>query len=101
MSEEETGKVWRGVSEEIIVGMTEWRQQNPKSHLSGHRRRIGSTVSGTASTDVSRSSREQRQCRMGGRGRMGQCVRIVERQLQAKGKKAAQNCIREGGERSS
>jgi YgiT-type zinc finger domain-containing protein len=22
---------WRGISEEIIVGMTEWRQQNPKA----------------------------------------------------------------------
>ena len=31
MSKEEPGKVWRGVSEEIIVGMTEWRQQNPKA----------------------------------------------------------------------
>jgi YgiT-type zinc finger domain-containing protein len=31
MSKEETGKVWRGVSEEIIVGMSEWRQQNPKA----------------------------------------------------------------------
>lgn len=29
MSKEETGKGWRGISEEIIVGMTEWRQQNP------------------------------------------------------------------------
>jgi hypothetical protein len=24
-------KSWRGISEEIIVGMTEWRQQNPKA----------------------------------------------------------------------
>jgi len=24
-------KGWRGISEEIIVGMTEWRQQNPKA----------------------------------------------------------------------
>lgn len=31
MSKEESGKVWRGVSEEIIVGMSEWRQQNPKA----------------------------------------------------------------------
>jgi hypothetical protein len=31
MKLEETGKVWRGVSEEIIVGMSEWRQQNPKA----------------------------------------------------------------------
>ena len=31
MNKEEPGKVWRGVSEEIIVGMTEWRQQNPKA----------------------------------------------------------------------
>jgi hypothetical protein len=27
----ETGKNWRSLSEEIIVGMTEWRQQNPKA----------------------------------------------------------------------
>jgi YgiT-type zinc finger domain-containing protein len=31
MDKEGTGKSWRGVSEEIIVGMTEWRQQNPKA----------------------------------------------------------------------
>lgn len=31
MSEEKSGKVWRGISEEIIVGMSEWRQQNPKA----------------------------------------------------------------------
>ena len=27
----EAGKSWRNLSEEIIVGMTEWRQQNPKA----------------------------------------------------------------------
>ena len=27
----EAGKSWRSLSEEIIVGMTEWRQQNPKA----------------------------------------------------------------------
>ena len=31
MSSEGKGKSWRGISEEIIVGMTEWRQQNPKA----------------------------------------------------------------------
>ena len=31
MISEETGKNWRGMSEEILVGMTEWRQQNPKA----------------------------------------------------------------------
>jgi YgiT-type zinc finger domain-containing protein len=31
MAIEEKGKGWRGISEEIIVGMTEWRQQNPKA----------------------------------------------------------------------
>lgn len=31
MKKEEAGKKWRGESEEIIVGMTEWRQQNPKA----------------------------------------------------------------------
>ena len=31
MKIEEKGKGWRGISEEIIVGMTEWRQQNPKA----------------------------------------------------------------------
>jgi hypothetical protein len=31
MKNEETGQGWRGISEEIIVGMTEWRQQNPKA----------------------------------------------------------------------
>ena len=31
MKSAETGKSWRGLSEEIIVGMTEWRQQNPKA----------------------------------------------------------------------
>jgi ribosomal protein S27AE len=31
MASQEKGKVWRGISEEIIVGMTEWRQQNPKA----------------------------------------------------------------------
>lgn len=31
MKKEETGKAWRGMGEEIIVGMTEWRQQNPKA----------------------------------------------------------------------
>jgi len=31
MASQEKGKAWRGISEEIIVGMTEWRQQNPKA----------------------------------------------------------------------
>jgi ribosomal protein S27AE len=31
MESEGKGKSWRGISEEIIVGMTEWRQQNPKA----------------------------------------------------------------------
>lgn len=31
MEIKEKGKKWRGISEEIIVGMTEWRQQNPKA----------------------------------------------------------------------
>jgi len=31
MQSEGKGKRWRGISEEIIVGMTEWRQQNPKA----------------------------------------------------------------------
>jgi hypothetical protein len=31
MKKEEIGKNWRGISEEILVGMTEWRQQNPKA----------------------------------------------------------------------
>lgn len=31
MASQEKGKTWRGSSEEIIVGMTEWRQQNPKA----------------------------------------------------------------------
>jgi hypothetical protein len=31
MKSRETDKIWRGMSEEIIVGMTEWRQQNPKA----------------------------------------------------------------------
>ncbi len=31
MKSTETGKSWRILSEEIIVGMTEWRQQNPKA----------------------------------------------------------------------
>ena len=31
MSKEGIGKEWRGLSEEIIVGMTEWRQQNSKA----------------------------------------------------------------------
>ena len=31
MISEEIGKSWRGISEEILVGMTEWRQQNPKA----------------------------------------------------------------------
>jgi hypothetical protein len=31
MISEETGKSWRGLSEEILVGITEWRQQNPKA----------------------------------------------------------------------
>jgi len=31
MKIEEKGNGWRGISEEIIVGMTEWRQQNPKA----------------------------------------------------------------------
>ncbi len=31
MASQEKGKSWRGISEEIIVGMTEWRQQNPKA----------------------------------------------------------------------
>jgi ribosomal protein S27AE len=33
MKIEEKGKGWRGISEEIIVGMTEWRQQNPKATI--------------------------------------------------------------------
>lgn len=35
MRKEETGKGWRGISEEIIVGMSEWRQQNPKATFQG------------------------------------------------------------------
>ena len=31
MKIKESGNKWRGMSEEIIVGMTEWRQQNPKA----------------------------------------------------------------------
>lgn len=31
MENQEKRKEWRGISEEIIVGMTEWRQQNPKA----------------------------------------------------------------------
>ncbi len=31
MAIEEKGKGWRGISEEIIVRMTEWRQRNPKA----------------------------------------------------------------------
>lgn len=31
MSQEGTGKEWREISEEILVGMTEWRQQHPKA----------------------------------------------------------------------
>jgi YgiT-type zinc finger domain-containing protein len=31
MSKEEKGKEWRGVSEEIIVGIWEWRDQNPQA----------------------------------------------------------------------
>jgi phage host-nuclease inhibitor protein Gam len=31
MKKEESGKEWRGMSEDIIVGMTEWRQRNPKA----------------------------------------------------------------------
>jgi hypothetical protein len=31
MSKRETGKSWRETSEEILVGMTEWRQQNLKA----------------------------------------------------------------------
>jgi YgiT-type zinc finger domain-containing protein len=31
MSKEEKGKEWRGVSEEIITGMWEWRDQNPQA----------------------------------------------------------------------
>lgn len=31
MEKKEKGKIWRGISEEIIVGMTEWREQNPKA----------------------------------------------------------------------
>ena len=31
MENKEKGKTWRGISEEIIVGMTEWREQNPKA----------------------------------------------------------------------
>jgi hypothetical protein len=33
MKNRETDKIWRGISEEIIVGMTEWRQQNPKARF--------------------------------------------------------------------
>ena len=31
MDTKEKEKGWRGIGEEIIVGMTEWRQQNPKA----------------------------------------------------------------------
>ena len=31
MIRDETSKGWREMSEEIVVGMTEWRQQNPKA----------------------------------------------------------------------
>jgi len=31
MSKEEKGQEWRGVSEEIITGMWEWRDQNPQA----------------------------------------------------------------------
>ena len=31
MEKKEKGKTWRGISEEIIVGMTEWREQNAKA----------------------------------------------------------------------
>ncbi len=33
MNKEEKGKEWRGVSEEIIVGMWEWRGQNPQANF--------------------------------------------------------------------
>lgn len=31
MNAAEAGKDWRALSEEILVGLTEWRQQNPKA----------------------------------------------------------------------
>jgi YgiT-type zinc finger domain-containing protein len=33
MKKEELAKKWRGESEEIISGMTEWREQHPKAKL--------------------------------------------------------------------
>jgi hypothetical protein len=31
MKSREAGQSWLGMGEEIMVGMTEWRQQNPKA----------------------------------------------------------------------
>ena len=67
MENKEKGKTWRGISEEIIVGMTEWRQQNPKATFRMIEEELDRRLAELRVTDVGGSGGKQCQCELGER----------------------------------
>jgi hypothetical protein len=87
MEKKEKGKTWRGISEEIIVGMTEWREQNPKATF------------GAIEDELDRRLAELR-VRNGRQGKKHRYVRIAGRNWKRGGKRSG-NYKPEEGKRSS
>ena len=97
MKKEEMVKKWRGESEEIISGMTEWREQHPKATLAEIEAEVDQRLAGMRARMIADAALASQSAEWEQEAKEGHC-RQCGQALEKKGKKKRKLATRGGKE---